>query len=98
MTINEKIERARKVNNYLSQAEKMLDLAKNGGIMSEQYKKLNTFRGISLSAFIWTGSDNPRYSQELDDTDAIKELANALIAPLEKKIQQYKEELDSLIK
>lgn len=96
--MNEKLKKANKLSEDIEKLKDFKDLCEQGGAFSEKYQKQNTFQGLSISAKIWTGSDNPRYEKGFSIESVVKEIADAIIPILETNIQKFEKELNEIIK
>ena len=73
MTTQEKLERANKLNKEIKNIKAFLDAIIRGQEFYRDDKdKKNRLINLELSAYIWTGNDNPRYDTSLCVDDVIE--------------------------
>jgi hypothetical protein len=94
----QKLELAQKLNSDINELETFLPLAEQGGAYNTKHNEQNRFSGLKISARMWTGSDNPSYTEFLENPEIIKELMDMAVPLIKAKIAQKKAELELLFK
>ena len=86
----EYLNKANELREQVDELQSFIELIENGQLFDKRYNGQNEFIQISLSADIWTGSDNPNYTRNLKNSDSIKLFVNSGIETL-KKLKEEKE-------
>lgn len=94
--MNEKLQQANKLSEEITELEGFIKLAKEGAGANEYGK--NKFGGLSISAYIWTGSDNPVYQKRIESDEAITVFVIAGIKELESLLEKKKIMLSNIFK
>lgn len=96
--VNKKIQKAKKLQDDIAQLKNFINLCNNGHQYSEQHKGQNKFRSLTVSADIWTGSQNPNYKESILNHDTIKLIIIATELLLKDRLKEQEDELTSMFK
>lgn len=91
-----------KTNSAIHEMENFLWLLEKSDVDSDYGTKTrpcrNEFSEMSISSYIWTGSQNPKYSKRIESIEVMNELSNVMKPILKMKIEEKKLRLSELIK
>ena len=93
MTIEQKIQKDNSLKQEINDLKEFISLIEEGQKYDERYKGQNKFRGISLSAEIWTGTQTCDYNRKLNYFETIKSFVNSGVEQLRVILQEKEEEL-----
>lgn len=97
--MKEKIERINKLNILIRDLSAFLEILVQSNKPSK-YRKgdFNRFLNLEVVSSIWTGDDTVRVSRDITDENLLNDLSEMMKIVISNKIEQYKLELESLIK
>jgi len=104
MNTKEKIELASNLSYTIEQIKSFIRLAERAqevDIKNEkinEFKGINSFRDLTISTYISTGSASPPHSGELSGDEIIKQFVNAGLVPLREMLKNKEKQLNNLFK
>lgn len=69
----------------------------HGKLYDGKEEKKNKIGSITVDTYIWTGSQNPKYTKVLTSEDAINEIKEATVKILSRLLKEKGEELEKLV-
>ena len=96
MTLEQKIQKANSLKQEINDIKDFIKIIVDGQKYDERYNGQNYFRGISLSAEIWTGTQTCDYNRKMNNTDTIKSFVNAGLEQLKVLLKEKQEELEKM--
>lgn len=94
MKMEEKIKVVNNLNRKIDELKSLLCLLENSNIESRYDSKMNVFKELTVSAYVWTGTQNPINEKKLTDVDTINECSEAIKTILRMNIGRYEVELE----
>jgi hypothetical protein len=97
--MKEKIERINKLNTLIKDLSAFLEiLAQSNKPSKYRNGDFNRFLNLEVASSIWTGDDTVRVFRNITDENLLNDLSEMMKVVISNKIEQYKLELESLIK
>ena len=93
----DKLEKANNLREEIKQIESFLRLLKRGNKFEKDYGQWNAFTSMTISANIWTGSDNPNYHKVIENKEAMNACAESMIIALEKLLKAKRDSFYSIV-